>query len=215
MDLGIVSVDDDTHPAVHGHGARLVPAHTSQAGAEVDSPNQRAAEVLVADCTQGFKGSLDDTLRADVFPGTGRILGEHSQVFILQVIEDLPGCFHNVGIGHDHPGGQPMSLEYGYRHTGLDDEGFVVLQFHQRSDDGVIALPVAGAFANAAIDHQPLRCLGVFHVVLQHAQQALLFPALAAQGRPTLSLDRKKNLGFHSALLHSLLWFITIVNKLA
>jgi len=44
--------------------------------------------------------SLDDTLRPDVFPGRRRVLREHGQVFVLQVVEDGPGGLHDVGVGH-------------------------------------------------------------------------------------------------------------------
>ena len=54
-------------------------------------------------------------------------------------------------------------------------------RFIRDVDDGMVAFPVAGALADAAVDHQPLRRLGVLHVVFQHAQQAFLLPAFAAQ----------------------------------
>jgi hypothetical protein len=75
----------------------------------------------------------------------------------------------------------------------LHQQRFLIAQLLQLADDGVIALPVAGRFANAAIDHQiggPLGHLRV-EIVHQAAQRRLLLPALAAQ----LAAARRANHG--------------------
>ncbi len=46
----------------------------------------------------------------------------------------------------------------------------------------MVRLPVAGALADTAVGDQPLRLFGVLHVVLKHAQQGFLLPALAEEG---------------------------------
>ena len=196
-----VGVHHQADAAVHRHGARLVRAHAAQAGGEEDAADQRAAEVLLADGAQRLEGALDHALRADVLPRRGRVLREHRQVLVLQVVEDGPGRLHDVGGGHDDARRQPVGLEDRHGHAGLDGQRLVVLQVEQRIDDGVIRFPVARALADAAVDHQPLRPLGVLHVVFQHAQQRFLLPALAAQRRPALGLDRVEDFGFHGALL--------------
>jgi hypothetical protein len=69
------------------------------------------------------------------------------------------------------------------RLAGLDQQGFVVLEFAQGTQDRVEAFPVARGAADAAVDHQ---FGGIFRhfrieVVLQHAEGGFGQPALAAQ----------------------------------
>ena len=77
---------------------------------------------------------------------------------------------------------------------GLDRQRLVVLELQQRVDDRVVGLPVARALADPAVDHQPLGLLGDLHVVLEHAQQRLLLPALAAQRVAALRGDGVEDL---------------------
>jgi hypothetical protein len=71
---------DHHQPAVQTAGRRK---YRGQAGAQADSPDQRATKMLATDRAQGLERSLDYALRANVFPGAGRILGKHGQILIL------------------------------------------------------------------------------------------------------------------------------------
>ncbi len=64
-----------------------------------------------------------------------------------------------------------VGLEDGHRLARLHQQGLVIAQASESGDDGVIALPIAGRLAGAAIDDQLtglLRHLGI-EVVHQHA----------------------------------------------
>jgi hypothetical protein len=79
-----------------------------------------------------------------------------------------------------------VRFENGHRHSGLDDQRFVIFQGLEGFNNRMITFPVAGAFSNPAIDDQAFGRFRVLHVVFQHAQQGFLFPSLAAQCGATL-----------------------------
>ena len=201
VDDALVSVGQDDHGAVHLAGPGLVAAHAAGTSGQEDLAVHIVVPALLQDDGgQGLEGTLDNALGADVLPRSGGVLGEDGQVLVLQVIEPLPGGLHDVGGGHHNTGGQVVGLEHGHGHAGLDDQSLVVLQVLQRLDDGVVRLPVTGALAVAAVDDQQLGDLGVLHVVLQHAENGLLLPALAAQSlglieAAALGLDGEEHLG--------------------
>ena len=67
----------------------------------------------------------------------------------------------------------------------------VLAQRTQRTQDAVVAVPVAGGLADATVDHEivgPLGDLGV-EVVHQHAQWRFGEPAARAQGRAARGAD--------------------------
>ena len=68
LDPRRVDLDAQRHPAVHGHGQRLGPAHPAQAGGEHEPPGQGPAEVGVGHGGEGLERPLQDPLRADVDP---------------------------------------------------------------------------------------------------------------------------------------------------
>ncbi|KAG1539395.1 hypothetical protein G6F50_014514 [Rhizopus delemar] len=76
-----------------------------------------------------------------------------------------------------------MGLEHADRLARLHQQGLVVVQVGERFDDLVIAVPIAGGAADAAIDHQFLGVLGHVRVevVHQHAQGGFGQPALGRQ----------------------------------
>jgi len=120
-------------------------------------------------------------------------LGEHGQVLVLQIVENRPGGLHDVGVGHHHARRQAVGAKNGHRHPGLDGQRFIVFEIHERVHNGMIAFPVAGALADAAVDDQPFGGLGILHVVLEHTQQPLLLPPFAAQQGSALGPDRVEN----------------------
>ena len=90
-----------------------------------------------------------------------------------------------------------MGLENSYGHPRLNGKRLIILQVHKRIDDSVIRFPVASAFSDPAVDHQPFRLLGIFHIVLQHTQQNFLFPPPATQLRAPLRFHRIEYFVFH------------------
>ena len=141
--------------------------------------------MLIGDGEEGFVSPLHNALRADVDPGAGRHLAVHHQALLIQLVEVLPvgPVRHQIGIGDQHPRRIGVGLEHAHRLAGLHQQGFVVLQTLEHVQDGVVALPVAGGAADAAVHHQALRMLGHFRVqiVLDHAVGGLGQPALASQ----------------------------------
>jgi hypothetical protein len=146
------------------------------------------------DRAQRLKRPLDDALRPDVLPRRSGVLGEHRQVLVLQLVEDGPGGLHDIGGRHHDARGQAVRPEDGDGHARLHHQRFVVLQILQRIDDGPVRLPVAGALADAAIDHETLGLLGVLHVVLEKAQDDFLSPSLASEGRSATGPHREQNI---------------------
>ena len=88
-----------------------------------------------------------------------------------------------------------MRAEEADRLARLHDERLILVHRAQRLDDAVEALPVARGLRGARVDDQLLRALGVLEVVLEHAQDRLLPPALAAQLAAALGLDVPLPLG--------------------
>jgi hypothetical protein len=78
---------------------------------------------------------------------------------------------HQIRIGDDDAGSVRMRTEDADRLARLDEQGLVLSERPQRSNDAVEGLPVAGRPADAAIDDQfarPLRDIRV-EVVHEHA----------------------------------------------
>ena len=73
--------------------------------------------------------------------------------------------------------------------AGLDDERLLLLHRLERLDDAVVALPIPRGLGGARVDDQFLGPLGVLEVVLEHAQDGFLPPALAAELAAPLGLD--------------------------
>jgi hypothetical protein len=172
-----------------GHHRRqgLGPAHAAQARRQQPLAGQVAAMVLAAHLDEGLVGALHDALGADIDPRAGGHLAVHGQALAIQLVEVLPGrpARHEVGVGDQHARRVGVGAEHADRLAGLDQQGLVVLQPAQGLDDLVVALPVAGRAADAAIDHQllgPLGDVGV-QVVHQHPQRRLGQPGLGGELR--------------------------------
>ena len=83
-----------------------------------------------------------------------------------------------VGIGDQHARRVDMAGEHADGLAGLHQQGFVIVEVFQRFDDRVIAIPIAGGAANAAIHDQLRRVLGDvgIQVVLQHPERRFSQP---------------------------------------
>ncbi|MNO85326.1 hypothetical protein D3C76_766970 [compost metagenome] len=185
IDAGLVALHGDHGEAGHGGGQGLSAAHATQAPGEDPAPLRFAVEVLVRHREEGLVGALHYPLGADVDPRAGGHLAVHHQTLLIEFVEVLPvgPVGHQVGVGDQHPGRVLVGLEHPDRLAGLHQQGLVVLETGQHLDDLVVAGPVAGGAADAAIDHQGLGMLGHFRiqVVHQHPQRRLGQPALGGK----------------------------------
>ena len=194
-DAGLVHVHAEERGAVHGRGERLRAAHPAQAAGDHQPTLERPAEVLAGALGEGLVGALQDALRADVDPRAGRHLAVHGEAERIEPAELVPGrpARHQVRVGDQHPRRLLVRPEHPDRLAALDQQGLVVLEPPERRDDPLVALPVAGRLAAAAVDDQLLRPLGDrgVEVVHQHPERRFLVPALAGERRPGGGGDRR------------------------
>ena len=178
-----VDLDGDAHAAGHLHRERLRAAHAAEPGGEHDPPAEVAGREALARRREGLVGALEDALRADIGPGAGRVLAVHDQALGLERAVDRPGrpLADEVGVGGEHLRRHGVGAEHRHRLARLDHQRLVVAERLQRRDDGVETLPVPRRPPRAAIDDQLGRLLAVGDGVLEHPEDALLPPPLAAE----------------------------------
>ncbi len=180
---GLVHLDDQGHSAVHGHGQRLGAAHPAQARGKGHATAQRSAEMLARQLGECLVGALEDPLRTDVYPRSGRHLAVHRQAGPLELPERLPvgPLADEVRVGDQDARRPFVSPEDTDRLARLDQQRLVVLQATQLANDRVEGGPAPGGSAGAAVDDQVLRAFGHLgiQVVHEHAQGGLLGPTLA------------------------------------
>ena len=191
-----VAVDDDRHPAVHGHREGLRPAHAAQPGGQRDRPGQRSAEPLRGHGRERLIGALQDALGADVDPRPGGHLAVHGQAEGLQAAEFLPGgpLRDEVGVGDEDPRRPFVGAHHADRLARLDQQGLVALQVLQGAHDRVVGRPAAGRAARAAVHDELVGVLGDLgiEVVHQHPHGRFLRPAPAGQGGAARGTDRAR-----------------------
>jgi hypothetical protein len=93
-----------------------------------------------------------------------------------------------MGVRDQDPRRVPVRFENGHGLPALNDQGLVVAETLERFDDAMERLPIPSRLARAAIDDQLVGLLRVLEVILKHAQDGLLTPALAAQLRSARGL---------------------------
>jgi len=172
-------------PAGHRCGQRLRSAHLAKARSQHKSSLQGAVEVLARALGERLERALQDSLRADVDPGARRHLAIHREAHLLQAAKLVPvrPAGDEVRVGDQHAGGLRMGAENTDRLATLNEQGLVILQPLQRLYDRVVAVPVSGGLARAAVHDELVRIFGHLRiqVVHEHAQGALLLPALAVE----------------------------------
>ncbi|OIQ70673.1 hypothetical protein GALL_477130 [mine drainage metagenome] len=193
LDPRLLALDSQAGGPGHHRRERLGSAHAAKSRGQQPLAGEISGMVLAAHLHEGLIGALHDPLGADIDPGAGGHLAVHGQTRAIELVEVVPGrpARHQVRIGDQHAGRVGMGAEHPDRLAGLHQQGLVVLQTPQGLDDLVVALPVAGGAADAAIDHQllgPFGHVGV-QVVHQHAQRRLGQPALRREGRAGRGTD--------------------------
>jgi len=91
---------------------------------------------------------------------------------------------HQIRVGDEDPGGQFVGPEHAHRFATLDQQGLVVLQPAEGSDNPLVTLPVPSRLPPTAVHDQllgPLCHRGV-EVVHQHPQCGFLVPPFAGKG---------------------------------
>ena len=203
-DPGLVDVDADRDPVVHGHGQRLGAAHPAEAGGEGDGAGQGAAEPLVGDGGEGLEGALQDALGADVDPRARGHLAVHGQPEVLEPPELLPvgPVADQVGVGDQHPRRPLVGLHHADRLAGLHEHRLVVGQRGQGPHERVVGLPAARRLAGAAVDHEVLGALGVLgvEVVHQHPQRRLGLPRAGGQLGAVRGVDGQARVVAHEPI---------------
>ena len=152
--------------------------------------------MLAAHFDEGFVGTLDDALRADVDPAARRHLAIHHQALAIEFVEVLPRRprRHQVGVGQQNARSIRMRLEDAHRLARLDQQGLVIFQRAQRPEDGIVARPITRCSADTTIDHQLGWVLGdiSIQIILDHPIRRLGKPALAAEHVTAWSADHAR-----------------------
>ncbi len=187
IDAARPALDGEARGARHHRRQRLRPAHAAQAGGEQPAALQVAAIMLAAHLGEGLVGALHDALGADIDPGAGGHLAIHGQALPIELAEMLPGrpTRHQIRIGDQHARRVLVGSEDADGLARLNQQGLIVFQRLQRSDDAIKAFPVARGTADAAINHElagPFRDLGI-EIVHQHAHRRFGQPALGGDLR--------------------------------
>ena len=166
LDPRRIHLDAEGDALVHGHCQRLRAAHPAETTGEDDSAAQAAVELLGGQRAEGFIGSLQDALAADVDPAAGGHLSVHDQAEPLELPEVFPGrpARHEQAVRDQHPGGVLMGTKDAHRFPRLHQQRLIVIEPAQRRDDRVEGWPVACRLAGAAVDDEVLRPLGDLRV---------------------------------------------------
>ena len=186
-DASRIDLDHQRHALVHRHGQRLGAAHAAETGGHRQPATQGATEMAPGQGRQRLIGALQDALRADVNPRSGRHLAVHRQPAVFEVPEMLPGGpgGHEQRVGDEHSRRPRVCAEHTDRFAGLDEQRFVVIERFQRPHDGVERLPAPRSLARPAVDDEVVGPFGHVRVevVHQHPQRGFLRPALARECR--------------------------------
>ncbi len=150
-DSARIALDREQGRTGHRRGQRLRAAHAAQAAGENPFSVEIASVMLPSRFSEGFVGTLDDALAADVDPRAGGHLPVHHQALRIELMEVLPRrpVRHQVRIGDQHARRIGMRLEHADRLARLHEQRFVVVELLQHFNDLVEALPVAGCAGNA------------------------------------------------------------------
>ena len=122
--------------------------------------------MLTTHRVESLVGPLHNALRTNINPRTGRHLPVHHQPLPFQFIKMFPvgPIRHQHGIRNQNPGCVHMGWKNRHRLSALDEQGFVIVQIHQRPLNLIKGLTVAGRFAPSSVNNQiigSLRHIGI------------------------------------------------------
>ena len=188
LDPGRIDLHAENGGVEQRPGERLCAAHPAQAGGE-DRPSGETggAEMPLRRGREGLVRALENPLRSDVDPASGRHLAEHRQPEPLQPAELVPGRpardDHRVGDQDTRRGG--MGAEDADRLAALDEEGFLRAEPEQGAHDPLQRLVAPCSTAGAAVDDERLGMLGHLpvEVVEQHPERCLRRPRAGVELR--------------------------------
>ena len=142
---------------------------------------------------QSFIRPLQDSLCSNVNPTAGGHLAVHDETEALELVELLPGgpVADQVGVGDEHAGRPLVSPENTDGFSRLNEQGLVVFEGLERTDDGVVSFPASRRTARSAVDNQFLGALGdsFVQVVHEHPHGRFLLPAFAGDGSAARRAD--------------------------
>ena len=188
-----VDVDHQADAVVQRHRERLRAAHAAAAAGDGERAGQAPAEALLGHGRERLVGTLQDALSADVDPRAGRHLAVHHQAELLQAAELWPGgpVADEVGVGDQHARRPLVGAHHADRLAGLHEHRLVLAQVGQRADDRVVAGPVAGGAAGAAVDDEVVRTFGYLgiEVVHEHPHRGLGLPGACGERGAARSAD--------------------------
>ena len=169
----------------HRRGKRLRPAHAAKPAGQDPFARQIAPIMLPARLDEGLVGALDDALRADVDPRTGRHLAVHHQALPIELAEMVPvrPVRHDVRIRDQHARGIGMRAEHAHGLARLHQQRLIVRQGLEARQDRFEIAPAARRAADTAIDHQLVRVFRhlAVEIVLDHAERRFGLPAAAGE----------------------------------
>ena len=191
LGAGLVDLDDEAHPVVHGHGQRLGAAHPAEPGRERDGAAQGPAEMLARRLGERLERALQDALGPDVDPRARGHLPVHHQAGPLELAEVVPGrpLADQVRVGDQHARRPLVGAQDPDRLAALDQERLVVGEGAQLTDDRIERVPAPRGSSRPAVDDEVVRVLGDLgiQVVHEHPERGFLGPAatgeLGAAGR--------------------------------
>ena len=197
LDPRRVDLDAQDGRPRHRPGQRLRAAHPAEPrGQDRPSVQVGRAEVLLPRRGEGLIRPLQNPLRADVDPATGRHLAEHGQSERLEPAKLVPGrpARNEQRICDQHPRRAGMRPQHAHGLAALDEHRLVLAQLEQRPHQRAQRVVVARRFTRAAVDDQ---LLGAFRdlrveVVEQHPQRSLRRPGARVQLDPARRADARE-----------------------
>src|SRR6266436_9571383 len=140
-----------------------------------------------------FVRALQDSLRADIDPASGRHLAVHCQTGAVELAEFFPivPVADQICVGDQDARRVFVRAEDSHGFSRLHQKRLIIFERAQRRDDRVVAGPVSRGLAAASVDDQVRGALGYFgvEIIHEHAQCGFLLPAFAGKRGPARRAD--------------------------
>jgi len=181
LDARGIHLDAQDRRARHRPCQRLRAAHPAEAGGQDRAAGKvGGAEMRLTRRGEGLVRALQDSLGADVDPAPGGHLAVHREAERLEAAKLVPRrpARHQHRIRDQHPRCAGVCAEHADGLAALYEQGLVLAELEQRTDERAQRLGVPRGLPGAAVDDELLRALrhvGI-EVVEQHAQRRLCRP---------------------------------------